>query len=1015
MDRLNNAEEHMQPEDLDENSVAIIGMAGRFPGATSVEQFWQNLSEGVESITQLSDAELKAKGVAQEMIDHPSYVGAAAPLPDVEWFDPDYFGMTQREAEITDPQHRVLLECAQDALDNAGYTVNSVDGEISLYVGVGLNTYLLSNLMPNQDVVNTMGMHQLLLGNDKCYAATRIAYKLNLKGACMAVDTACSTSLVSMIMGYKALLGYECDMVLAGGSKVNSADTGYIHEPGSINSADGHCRAFDNEASGTVFGSGAGMVVMKRYEDAVNDGDHILGIIRGGAINNDGAHKVGFTAPNLTGQVEVIKQAFAFAELPTSSISYVEAHGTGTKMGDPVEIQALSEAFKDAPKQNCFIGSVKSNVGHLETAAGVTGVIKVLKSFEYNLLPASLNIEKLNSAIDFANSPFQVVTESTPWTGTGEKPRRACVSSFGLGGTNAHIILEEPPASNRVPSFPVRKQQIVLLSAKSENALLQLSDNWQDFLGKQENPSPGLLQDMAYTSWIGRQAFDHRSFLVLDEDSAFNKDNRAAFSRMRPLVAERHMQIAWLLPGQGVQYAGMSADLYRDFAPFKEAMDACLQCYDPELSNTLSQLLLTDALSLKANDPDANEKLRDTRLAQPAIFAHGYALAKLLQHFGIQPSVLYGHSLGEILAAQLAGVFDLQGAATLVSRRAALMSGASQGSMLAVESDENSVSQWLKSLDLGLDIAAVNSRNNLVVSGLEQEIEKFAEYLQAQNIRHQPVNTSHAFHSRMMQVAENELRSILDTLTLGVADIAVISCFNGKQLSNEQLSDREYWVSQLTATVRFSDGAVLIPDFSQCAVDLGPGTTIGDLVTQNLESDFEVFSAGNHPKDQSSGTIKFLACLGYLWSKGVQVDWECLYPEGECMRTPLPAYPYQKVRCWIDTAQVVPVEVQVSNDDVNTEPQQPKSVEEQIAAIWQQLLGCPKVLPEDDFFALGGQSLLATRMLASVKEQTGVELSLNDFFSQPTVKAIADAVITEQFVDSVDELMLAELLEEFAD
>lgn len=1099
----------------DDNAVAIIGMAGQFPGAESVTQFWDNLREGRESITRLEQADLLAKGLPQStvqtMLAHPSYVNAAASLPNVENFDAEFFAMPQREAEITDPQHRVLLECAQDALDHAGYTVSSVEGDIALYAGVGLNTYLLSNLMPNTDVVNTMGMHQLLLGNDKCYAATRIAYKLNLTGACVSVDTACSTSLVSIVMGYKALLGYECDMALAGGAKVNAADTGYIHEPGSINSADGHCRAFDHQASGTVFGSGAGMVVMKRLEDALDDGDHILGVIRGGAVNNDGSQKVGFTAPNLQGQAEVIKQAFEFAEVPPSSISYAEAHGTGTRMGDPVELQALSEAFKESEeafgsneaqlKQACFIGSVKSNIGHLESAAGVTGVIKVLKAFEHKLIPASLNVEKTNPAIDFANSPFKVVTEATPWqinSGTSaqtEYPRRACVSSFGLGGTNAHLILEEPPVQ-QVQSDSVNESEkapashIMLLSAKSPSALTELAQRWRDSLSEQPSSvNPHWLQNLAYTSWIGRQAHEHRGFLVLNAGSphnnAFADSQSTAFARFAPQQARRKPNVAFVLPGQGTQYVGMSRDLYQRFTPFREALDACFDCFEPALTKRLRELMLAEPSNAVGDEQKAEQQavFSNTRLAQPAIFAHGYAMAMLLRYFGITPSALLGHSLGEILAAQLAGVFDLQSAATLVSQRADYMAACKPGSMVAVQcslSDLQSAIVWLSvQQNVALDIAAINVLNeqpedeledeeeigldewlegeqpahsapassnnkiarfvpndNIVVSGSERDINLLCNDLRGKRIRHQLLHTSHAFHSDMMQSAEPALRALLSTIDATNAHTPIISCFTGKPANNADLRDPDFWLIQLTATVQFADGAAQLPEFAQCAVDLGPSSAVADLVLQNLAepvaaNEFSVFSAGRHPKDKRSESDAFLACLGSLWSIGAAVDWQPLYGDeqaisGKLQRTPLPAYPYQKVRCWIDPPQVETSGQALSEEAVQEPSQAPEhtqsaqtvnvdtdmSAEQKIASIWQQLLGCGEVSPNDDFFALGGQSLLATRMLAAVQEHTGVEITLNDFFDQPTVSALAVAVAAAQLVDDADEQALAALLDE---
>ena len=1006
-------------EAFDENAVAIIGMSGRFPGAGDVHQFWHNLMSEQTSITAFTDDELLARGVDEAVFNAPGYVKSGAFIEDIDQFDPHFFDMNPKEAEITDPQHRVLLECSWDALQNAGYTPQEFDGSIAVYAGVGLNTYLISNLMPNPQVLQSLGMHQLLLGNDKCYSSTRVSYKLDLKGACMSIDTACSTSMVAIITGYKALLGYECDMVLAGAAKVNAADNGYQFEPGGINDPTGQCRAFDADAAGTVFGSGGAMVLLKRYLEAVEDGDQILGIIRGGAINNDGCDKVGFTAPSVTQQAEVIREAFAFAEIEPSTVSYVESHGTGTKLGDPVEVTALSDAFEGVDKQSIGIGSVKPNVGHLESAAGITSLIKVLQAMKHQVIPPSLNVKNPSPVINFPETPFEVVTQAKPWPSTDKAPRRACISSFGMGGTNSHIIIEEPPKAAPRQAIDVSRCEVILVSGKTAKSAQLGAAQLPAWLSQQN--SGYRLDDMAYTSLVGRAAFDYRSAVVLNSDQAFNPDNEDKLSPISVGQVKNIEKIAFSMPGQGSQYPGMSADLVKRFSVYDSALKQCYQAFAPHMDGDLMSLLLDTS-----NDEAAIAALAQTEMAQPAIFMHGFAMAKLLASFGIEADVYFGHSLGEFLAAALSGVMSLKDAAKLVCTRAKLMAGAQPGAMLAVASDKTSVTDMIDGFDL--ELAAVNSPKNVVVSGTVDEINRLAQDLTTKDIENQLLKTSHAYHCKLMQPLQAAFADALSSVVLGGANKPFISSIQGKVVADTVLCQPDYWVSQLTQTVNFADGCTVLAEQADLVIDLGPSRTVAGLISGNNISNKQgeqmpIVSMSRSARQAQSSDASFLGGLASLWSHGCEVDWAVLYDgrsEGksdgrDCVKTQLPGYAFDKVRCWVDAPKNVVVTSEpapVAAPTNSTGEAQDDDAQAQIIALWQELLGAENISESDDFFALGGQSLLATRMLSRVLALTDVEVSLNDFFELPTVANLVDIVTTEQLLMDVDDDDLALMLEE---
>jgi acyl transferase domain-containing protein len=685
------------------HGIAIIGLSGRFPGAGNVDEFWRNLVAGVESISFFSEEELASAGVdVAAMKKEPGHVAARGLISDAEWFDASFFGISTREAEVIDPQQRLFLEAAWQVLESAGYDPAQAKGYIGVYAGMGTNTYFLNNLLSHPDLVREVG--RMVMGD---HLATRIAYKLNLRGPALSLYTTCSTSLVAVCQACQALLGYQCDIALAGGVSVSFPQKRAYRHDGGMLSPDGHCRPFDADAGGTNFSDGLGVLALKRLDEALRDGDQVYAVIKGFGLNNDGSDKVGFAAPSVHGQAEVIALAQAQAGVDPVSISYIEAHGTATPLGDPIEIEALTRAFRagTSRKNFCAIGSVKSNIGHADAAAGVAGLIKTALALKHRLLPATLNFRKANPKIDFANSPFFVNAELTEWK-AGPTPRRAGVSGFGIGGTNAHVVLEEAPTVP--PSGPSRGWQLLLLSARTASALDAATTNFIEHL--KANPELDLA-DAAFTLQTGRRVFDHRRMLVC-RDAGDAAAALAAGDARRVVTGqgkERERPVVFMFPGQGAQHVGMAVETYRDEAVFRDEVDRCAAILTP-----LLDLDLRDVLFPAADKTAAAEKLlRQTRITQPALFVVGYALAKLWISWGIRPRAMIGHSVGEYVAACLAGVFTLEEALTVVASRGKLVQALPPGAMLAVRLPEAEVTA---DLPAGLSLAAVNSSKLCVVA-----------------------------------------------------------------------------------------------------------------------------------------------------------------------------------------------------------------------------------------------------------------------------------------------------------
>ncbi|MBW4633663.1 MAG: amino acid adenylation domain-containing protein [Iphinoe sp. HA4291-MV1] len=878
-----------------EEPIAIIGMAGRFPGANNVEQFWQNLRDGVESISFFTDEELEASGIDPAILSDRNYVKANGLLEDVEMFDASFFGFSAREAEIMDPQHRLFLECAWEVLENAGYDSETYDGQIDVYAGAGLNNYLIHNLIPNRDQLESVGSYQILISNDKDFVPTRVSYKLNLKGPSINVNTACSTSLVAVQMGCQSLLNYQCDMVLAGGVSISlTQKAGYLYQEGMIFSPDGHCRAFDAQAQGTVAGNGVGIVLLKRLSDALADGDCIHAIIRGSAINNDGSLKVGYTAPSVEGQAAVISEAQAIAGIDAETITYIEAHGTGTVLGDPIEIAALTEAFgaKTQKKNFCAIGALKTNVGHLDAAAGVAGLIKTILALKHKLLPPTLNFEKPNPKIDISNSPFYVNTTLREWEANGT-PRRAGVSSFGIGGTNAHVIVEEAPTIE--PSGKSRPWQLLLLSAKTNSALESATVNLVKHL--KEYPEINLA-DVAYTQSVGRRAFNHRRMVVCRDinEVSITLNSLDAKQVLTNFIEPKTRSVVFMFSGQGAQYVNMALELYQTEPTFHEQVDICSELLKPHLGLDLRHVLYPTEERIE----EATQQIRQTAIAQPALFVIEYALAKLWIEWGIRPQAMIGHSIGEYVAACLANVFSLEDALILVSARGQMMQQLPSGTMLSVPLPEDKVQAFLSK---ELSLAAVNSPKFCVVSGMTEAVEALENQLAEQGVECRRLHTSHAFHSKMMDPILREFTEQVKKISLKSPQISYISNVTGTWITAAEATNPEYWANHLRSTVRFAEGVQqLLKEPEQILLEVGPGQTLNTLVKQHPDQAVEqvVLSSLRHPRDRQSDVAFLLTTLGKLWLADVQVDWSGFYQHEQRHRLPLPTYPFERQRYWIE-------------------------------------------------------------------------------------------------------------------
>ncbi|MFK0260489.1 type I polyketide synthase [Streptomyces angustmyceticus] len=996
--------------------IAVVGMAGRFPGAEDIDAYWRNLRDGVESITRLVEEDLLAEGIERAEFERPEYVRAAPLLDGVDLFDARFFGFTAREAALLDPQQRLFLECAWHAMEHAGIDPAAVRSG-GVFAGANMPAYLMSNLLGGRRIVLDSAVFELQIHNDKDYLATRTAHQLGFTGPALSVQTACSTSLVAVHEAAQSLRAGACDVALAGGVCVRVPHrVGYRYERGLIYSPDGHCRPFDAEARGTVFGSGVGVVVLRRLADALADGDRVLAVLKGSAVNNDGSDKVGYTSPGVTGQEQVVLQALRAGGVDARTVTAVEAHGTATPIGDPIEVNALTRAHRHFTEDTgyCAIGSVKSNIGHLETAAGIASLIKAVLQLQHRELAPSLHFRTPNPRIDFDATPFRVNARRTAWE-PGGTPRRIGVSSFGIGGTNAHVVLEEPPAVGPPPE-PVGNgsgadgPQLLLLSARTPQALEAATDR---LAGRFAGPDAPEVADAAYTLQTGRRPMRHRRAVLVPPGPA-----GAASLLLGGAEPDRSRQgdagtgrprTVFLFPGQGTQFPMMGHGLYTADPGFATDIDRSARLLRAELGLDLREVLYGTAA-------DAG-RLTSTEVAQPALFATEYALARLLLRRGVVPDDMVGHSVGEFTAACVAGVLPLEDALHLVALRGRLMREQPPGAMLSVEATEETVGSLLPP---GVSIAAVNAPALCVAAGTEAGVSALERALAGAGVAARRLHTSHAFHSAMMDPVVGPLTEAVRGAALVPGERPFVSGVTGEPITPEQATDPEYWGDHARRPVRFADAVRTAASKGRTVlVEVGPGSTLSTLSRAALAGrrGISTVRTMRRPGEAGNDLETLLLGLGDLWLAGGEVQWRALH-DGPRPRAALPGYPFQRERHWIgpgggrgagtagppaQTVDVRPPPSASNGSPAQERPTRPTGLrsgytaprdetEKRIVALWEEFLGFEGIGVDDDFFELGGHSLLGTQLVNRMRDTLGVTVSLRELLSHPTPAKLGPVV-----------------------
>ncbi len=997
-----------------ECGVAIVGVAGRFPGAPDAAAFWRNLCAGEESVRRFAEAELEDAFDAATR-GRSEFVKARSVLDGVDLFDAGFFGMHPRDAELTDPQHRIFLECCWEALEDAGCDPASYRGSIGVYAGCSINSYFLRNVLSERAAVERFTSnyqvedYPLLLGAGHDFLATRVAYKLDLRGPAMTLQSACSTSLTAVVQAVQALILGQADVMLAGAVSVTFPQKrGYRHQDGGMVSSDGHCRTFDARADGTVFGDGAGVVVLKRLADAVADGDAIYAVIRGYGINNDGSAKVGFTAPSVEGQAAAIAAAHAMAGFDPASVEYVECHGTGTPLGDPIELAALTKAFRAGTDAvgTCALGSVKSNVGHLDVAAGMSGLIKAALAIRHGRIPPSLHFETPNPRIDLDSSPFFVNTELGRWRPDGS--RRAGVSAFGVGGTNVHLALEAEPERER--ERPPQRPELLVVSARSETALNDACERLSEHLRAN---GEGSLADAAWTLQTGRRAFAYRRAVVasspLDASLALGHLVR---TDTQPLKAREEPAVAFMFPGQGAQYLNMGRGLYDELPVFRETLDRCAGILLPIVGRDIRSVVYPESANA-----EAAAALTATAIAQPAIFSVEYALAQTWMRWGLTPVASIGHSVGEFVAACLAGVFSLEDALAIVAERGRLIQELPPGAMLAVRLGGHALGELLPS---SLSVAALNSPTLSVVSGPFEAIAEFQEQLTARNVSFRRLETSHAFHSSMMEPMLARLAERLASVRLSAPSQPYVSCLTGTWIAADEATSPAYWVEHCRRPVRFADGvAALLGSGIDTLIEAGPGSALGVLALQGgaREASCTVVASLPGPARERPDREQILTSLGRLWAAGARPDWRAVSAPVTPRRTSLPAYPFQRSRHWIDasTAEPRPVTSPPANGTapgVGAETGSDGRARAEIFRLLEELSGenLASADPHASFLELGFDSLFLGRFVQQMNARFGCALTFRQLLSDvPSVEALA-ARVADRFPAPTEALPAAPAL-----
>ncbi len=997
-----------------EDRIAVIGLAGRFPGAPSADALFRLLEEGREAISFFSEEELLEAGVPTSLLADPHYVRARGALEGAELFDAGFFALTPREASLLDPQQRLFLEQCWAALEDAGHARERGRGRTGVFASASRSTYQIHLLQRlGKEAFEPFALDGTL--ND--FMASRVSHALDLRGPSLMVQTACSSSLHAVHLACQSLLTGESDLCLAGAASITVPPrAGTLWQEGGISSPDGHCRAFDAGAAGTVGGDAVAVVVLKRLEDALRDRDRIHAVILGSAVNNDGAARVGFTAPGVEGQAAVIREALAAAGVSPREIGYVEAHGSGTALGDPIEIAALSLAFSSAvelARQGCPVGSIKPNVGHADVAAGLVGLIKTVLCLERRTLVPSINVQRPNPRIDFPSTPFFVQTRLEPFPSRGG-PRKAGVSSFGMGGSNAHVILEEaPPPLERGPEPPWK---LLVLSARSRPALEAMTSHLAEHL----RAHPALaLADVAHSLQVGRAPFPHRRTLICQtlEEAARALEARDD-TRLRSARAEgRTRPLAFLYPGLGEQYPGMAAGLYAQAPAFRAELDRCAELLKPRLELDVRELLLDREAPAPARSPFRSRLRRgpdpphplldDTRVAQPALLAFELSLHALFTSLGLRPDALLGHSLGEYAAAVAAGVFSREDALSLVAERARLIATLPPGGMLALSLSPREIEELGAG---GISLAAVNGPRMSVVGGPEGALAALERALTERGVAWKRLSTRHALHTGEMRPIAAAFAARVAEVRRSPPKIPYLSSSTGTWIEAGEAQSPAYWADHLCRPVLFGAGLrELIADPTRILLELGPGSTLVSLalLAGQVEDGRPRTALGSLSPDRGDDFHHWLATLAELWRAGVALEWEALNPEGKPRRVPLPTYPFERSRHWVDgpagviSGSVAPRErpraeperaypsppIEAPSIPGLAGPRNPR--EAAIQAAWQAAFGLARIGIHDDFFALGGHSLLALQLLYRVRRTCGVELSVRSLLEQPTIAGMA--------------------------
>lgn len=990
--------------------VAIIGMSGRFPGAASVEELWANLLAKKNSISQWAADDIDPS-IPAELRNDPDYVKARGVITDADKFDHGFFGVNPKVAALMDPQQRVFLETAWAALEDAAYDPARFNGLIGVYAGMGNNTYYTRNVIGHPDLIEQVGDFAVMTANEKDYIATRLAFEFDLRGPALSIHTACSTSLVAIAQAFKALRDGECDMALAGGIAITvPINSGILYNEGGMYSPDGSTRTFDAEGKGTSFSDGTGIVVLKRLDDAVRDKDHIYAVVKGAALNNDGSDKASFTAPSVRGQAEVIAMAQADAGVTPDQITYVEAHGTATPLGDPIEVEALTLAF--GGKQDghrCAIGSVKSNIGHLTAAAGAVGVIKTAMALQREQIPANIGFDKPNPSINFADSPFHVVQDNLAWPRVPGTPRMAGVSSFGVGGTNAHVILAEPPVT--AASGASRSKQLFLLSAKSKASLDAMTDNLRQWM---EDNAETSLADAAFTLQVGRRHFKHRRLIVggsHQEVARAIADKDAALMGTRELT-EAAPGVVFMFPGQGSQYVNMGRDLWESEPVFKKHFDKCIHLFSKELGTDLRAIIFPKP----GEEEKAAEQLKQTVYTQAGLFTMHYSLAQLWMDWGIRPDALMGHSIGEFAAACLAGIFSLEDAVKLVANRGRMMQELPGGSMLSVRAAEEDVA---KRLPEGCSIAANNGPQLCVASGPHEAIAKLQAELEKEEITCKLLVTSHAFHSPMMEPMVEPYRKVVEGVQLNAPRIPIISTVTAEWLKDDEATSPTYWSDHVRATVRFAQAVKFawqdadpadtkVVAGSRVMLEVGPRTTATTLARQQSTDPKKQTAVSSLGAEAGNGAelAQLLKAVGGLWQSGISIDWEKFHGQEERRRISMPTYAFERIRHWVEPNAPLMVDghrtaAATASTTANTAIVDASlSAKDQLIAQIKHLLEESSGLElanasnEDTFLEMGLDSLFLTQVATSLSKKFGVKISFRQLNEElPNLDKLADHIL----------------------